>query len=166
MDSVALVNVKESMSDQNLDSTTTSTHTMKEDPLKIEMEDPIKIEKEDLLKIEIETDPPLNEEPDVISELPSTSTLEDNNVNNYTRSPQEELLEFLKYNENNSPKRKRCDEEEPLNVTTGIFLRAMYPLNETMDKTITVGVFKSLNFKPAVLINQCGKSCMLLNVEM
>lgn len=83
-----------------------------------------------------------------------------------TRSTDEikhELSDFVKFNKDESTKRKRCKEDEDtFDLTINIFLRSMYPLNENMDKTVTVGIFKSLNFKPAVLLNQCGKSSLLL----
>lgn len=93
-----------------------------------------------------------------------------------TEGVKEEISEFLTFKD--PRKRMRSEEEEKpeeegeegerenTGVLLDVFLRAMYPLNDSMDKTITVGVFKSLNFKPAVLLNQCGKSCFLFTAEM
>lgn len=80
-----------------------------------------------------------------------------------------ELSGFLSFEGKDQRKRKRNEnenDEQNMNVMFDVFLRAMYPLNLNMDKTITVGVFKSLNFNPAVLINHCGKASLLLTIDM
>lgn len=80
-----------------------------------------------------------------------------------------ELSEFLSFDGKDQRKRKRCDQEndeQNMDVILDVFLRTMYPLNSNMDKTITVGVFKSLNFNPAVIINHCGKASLLLTIDM
>ncbi|WP_221935973.1 hypothetical protein, partial [Klebsiella pneumoniae] len=41
----------------------------------------------------------------------------------------------------------------------------MYPLGENMDKTLTVGVFKSMDFKPALLLNHCAKTSITLTIQ-
>lgn len=68
--------------------------------------------------------------------------------------------------ETNEKKRQREEDEEVHDYLTSVYLRVVYPLNENMDKSLTVGIFKSLNFKPAVLLNQCGKSTILLSMEL
>lgn len=95
---------------------------------------------------------------------------ETNKKNRKTQDIKEELSEYLDFNENDPRKRKRCDDEEncgeEVDVLLDVFLRSMYPLNDTIEKTITVGVFKSLNFKPAVLLSHCGKTSLVLLMEM
>lgn len=63
------------------------------------------------------------------------------------------------------PKRKREeneeDDEDAKDILTGIYLRTMYPLNKSIDKTVTVGSFQSLSFQPAVLLNHASKSSLL-----
>lgn len=76
----------------------------------------------------------------------------------------DKLSEMLTFKENESKKRKRCEEDK--NIFLDVFLRLMYPLNETIEKTVTAGIFKSLNYKPAVLLSQCGKPSLLFTVEM
>lgn len=66
----------------------------------------------------------------------------------------------------NERKRKREEDEDTTDILTGVFLRVVYPLSKNMDKTLTVGLFKSLNFKPAVLLNHCGKSSILFTSEL
>lgn len=105
--------------------------------------------------------------------LPTTSeniqlTKEDHPKND-TRTIEEikeELSEFTSFKEKDPRKRKRYEDEENLNILSGIFLRSMYPLNDAAEKTITVGIFKCLNFKPAVLLNQCGKASLIFTAEM
>lgn len=80
-----------------------------------------------------------------------------------------ELSELLSFEGKDQRKRKRCEnenQEQNMDVILDVFLRSMYPLNLNMDKTITVGVFKSLDFNPAVLINHCGKASLLLTIDM
>ncbi len=66
-------------------------------------------------------------------------------------------------------KRKRDeeeDDEDTKDILTGIYLRTMYPLSKAMDKTVTAGVFQSLNFQPAVLLNHCTKSSIMFSIEV
>lgn len=86
-----------------------------------------------------------------------------------TRTAEEikdELSELVTITEQDPRKRKRCKEEDSKDILLDVFLRCVYPLNDTMEKTITVGIFRSLNFKPAVLLSQCGKNSLLLTTEM
>lgn len=64
-------------------------------------------------------------------------------------------------------KRKRQGEqdEDNIDVLTGIYLRNMYPLNKAMDRTVSVGLFESLDFQPAVLLNHSTKSSILFPIE-
>jgi hypothetical protein len=80
-----------------------------------------------------------------------------------------DLSELLSFEGKDQRKRKRCEnenDEENMDVILNVFLRSMYPLNLNMDKTITVGVFKSLDFNPGVLINHSGKASLLLTIDM
>lgn len=66
-------------------------------------------------------------------------------------------------------KRKReedDDDEGTKDILTGVYLRTMYPLSKAIDKTVTVGLFQSLNFEPAVLLNHCTKSSLLLTIDV
>lgn len=49
------------------------------------------------------------------------------------------------------------EEETPIDVINEVFLRSSYPLNKTMEKNVTVGMFEVLNFLPGVMINHHGK---------
>lgn len=61
-----------------------------------------------------------------------------------------------------SVKRKRQeDNETPLYFLTQVFLKAVYPLSSHLTKSITVGIFKSLEYKPAVVITHNDKNLML-----
>lgn len=108
-----------------------------------------------------------------VSDTPSKATTADfkstdeyrEDTDKKTKEIKDELSEFLTFRDNDSRKRKRCEDEENMNSISDIFLRYMHPLNKIMDKTVTIGVFKSLNFKPAVLLNQCGKPSMLFTIE-
>lgn len=51
------------------------------------------------------------------------------------------------------PKRKLKEIEAPLYFSTEVFLQIIYPLSMCLSKNIAVGIFKSLDFMPAVLIN-------------
>lgn len=66
----------------------------------------------------------------------------------------------------NHRKRKREEHEETKDILTGVYVRVVYPLNKIMDKTVTVGVFRSQNFTPGVLINHCGKSSLLFTIDL
>lgn len=80
-----------------------------------------------------------------------------------------DLSELLVFKERDPRKRKRCEDEKDdlsMVILLGVFLRSVYPLTEDMTKTITVGVFKSLNFIPALLLNQCGKTSIIFTIEM
>lgn len=104
-----------------------------------------------------------------------TTSKEDSEKNKF----KVELLEFVnvipketKYNDESnlkSGKRKRGGEEEEdedtKDLLTGIYLRTMYPLAKAVDKTVTIGIFKSLNFQPAVLLNHCSKSSILFSID-
>jgi len=99
------------------------------------------------------------------------------NATKTTKEIKDELSGFITFKEKDPRrKRKRCevqenggdddDDDENVNIMVDIFLRSVYPLNVDMDKTITIGVFKSMNFNPAVLINHCGKASLLLTIDM
>lgn len=104
--------------------------------------------------------------------FPTTS-----NEDNVKNELQTELSEFVNMfpketgDESNLKhmKRKREydeDDEDNKDILTGIYLRSMYPLSKAIDKTVTVGVFQSLDFQPAVLLNHCTKASILFSVEV
>lgn len=51
------------------------------------------------------------------------------------------------------------DEVMP-NPISEIFLKIVYPLTVSMDKSIMIGVFKSLDFTPGILLTHNGKSVL------
>ena len=57
-------------------------------------------------------------------------------------------------------KRRKTAKEtnETTTLYTDIFLKIIYPLSGFLEKNITVGFFKSLDFMPGVLLNHQGKS--------
>lgn len=96
------------------------------------------------------------------------NTVQDGNIEkDTTEEIESELSEFLYFKGAEQKKRKRNEnDDQNTDVLLDVFLRLMYPLSLNMDKTITVGVFKSLDFNPAVLINHCGKTSLLLSIDM
>lgn len=53
------------------------------------------------------------------------------------------------------------DDGTPLtNVISEVFLRIIYPLTVSMDKSILVGIFKTLDFLPGILLNNSGKALL------
>jgi hypothetical protein len=93
-----------------------------------------------------------------------------------------ELDQFLKFDKNNEKhvnvkeenegeensttsrptKRKRYNEDYvSLEDVLSLFLRIIYPLSRDMKKFVVVGLEKTSNCKPVVMINQIGKSIML-----
>lgn len=117
----------------------------------------------------------------LIQDINNTKIIPANSLDTSTENPtkttkeiKDELSCFLTFKEKDPRrKRKRCeaqedddDDDENVNVMLDVFLRSMYPLNVAMDKTITIGVFKSMNFNPAVLINHSGKASLVLTIDM
>lgn len=81
-------------------------------------------------------------------------------------------IEFLQFKSNketdvkeekkSTSKRKRSNEEEiTLEDVFLVFLRIIYPLSRCMKKFIVVGLSKTMDCKPVVMINHSGKSIML-----
>jgi hypothetical protein len=62
-----------------------------------------------------------------------------------------------------SNKRKRRHEENgtPIHLLTEVFLRLIYPLSTYLSKSIAVGIFKSWEYKPAVVISHHDKQIVL-----
>lgn len=168
---------------KNLEITSTSIlrELLSEKPLDNNKEDEVK----DISSIEVASSVPEDTDENLIKDYvekvntstsvaPSMTVAEvtkndEDEVKNDTISTEEikmELSDFTTFKENDTRKRKGCKDEENVNLILDVFLRSMYPLNENMDKTITVGVFKSLNFKSAVLLNQSGKTSLMFTVEM
>lgn len=60
-------------------------------------------------------------------------------------------------------KRKRRDDENeaPLYLLTEVFLRVIYPLSSYLSKNIAVGISKSHDYKPVVIISHCDKQILL-----
>lgn len=81
-----------------------------------------------------------------------------------------EISDFLKFKkpktseENNTEqtkvtKRKRRLEEEDVqpNILTEVFLRIIYPISACMSKSVSIGLVKSLDYSPTVLLNHGTK---------
>lgn len=106
----------------------------------------------------------------------NTNTIPDENIEEPTEKAiktteenKDELSGFLSFEEKDPRKRKRCEDEndeQNVDVILDVFVRSMYPLNSNMDKSVTVGVFKSLDFNPAVLINHSGKASLLFTIDV
>lgn len=135
----------------------------------------LKQEENNTTSIEVTPMAPTQNKDATIQETSSTKSAENDQLtiedsqNKDTRSTEqikEELSKLVTFTEQDPRKRKRCQEEDNKDILSDVFLRSMYPLNDTIEKTITVGIFKSMNFKPAVLLSQCGKISLLLTLEM
>jgi hypothetical protein len=154
------------------DSTSVSTALNQDSPENVNSSDDTGKDTETTFSA-VDKDPiPLNSNIDSTNTSPANSLEKSTeNVTKTTEEVKHELSGFLTFKGKVQKKRKMCeteedDEDESMNVIFDVFLRLMYPLNFDMDKTITVGVFKSMNFSPAVLINHCGKSSLVLTVDM
>jgi hypothetical protein len=80
-----------------------------------------------------------------------------------------EISEFLKFGKEVntakqtkvSPKRKRKDEENiSPDVLTEVFLRIFYPISSCLGKSISVGLMKSLDYSPTVILNHGPKTVL------
>lgn len=55
-------------------------------------------------------------------------------------------------------RRKKCDEEkQPMTISTEVFLQIFYPLTKYMGKYVTVGLVKSMEYSPNVILNHGAK---------
>lgn len=76
-------------------------------------------------------------------------------------SSNKDVLEGGLQKQNGCKRRKIVkDTVTTVQLYTEIFLKIVYPLAGFMEKNILVGVFKSLDFMPGVLLNHTGKSIL------
>lgn len=61
----------------------------------------------------------------------------------------------------NKRKRRHDENETPIYLLTEVFLRVIYPLSSYVSKNIAVGIFKSWEYKPAVVISHCDKQIVM-----
>lgn len=90
----------------------------------------------------------------------SKNVIQNNNEENLQNTDKQKFTP----KQSKSTKRKRIEvygeEEEDDIVTnpiTDVFLKIIYPLSVSLEKNIIVGVFKSLDFTPGILLNHNGK---------
>lgn len=97
--------------------------------------------------------------------------------NDDSKEIQTELSEYISISQKESKdesnmkqtKRKKEEDEEDedtVDVLTGIYLRTMYPLNRALDKTVTIGLFRSLDFQPAVLLSHSTRTSIMFSIDV
>ena len=86
--------------------------------------------------------------------MESTAKVEDSTTPEHTATPDPSK---------STNKRKRKPEQVtvPLHTITEVFLRIIYPLNVGMEKSVVVGVVKSLDYQVGVSLHCMGKSILL-----
>lgn len=60
----------------------------------------------------------------------------------------------------NIKKKRKIEEEQSITLLGDVFLRVMYPLSLCMSKCLTVGLVKSLNYLPTVILHHGSKKVL------
>jgi hypothetical protein len=92
----------------------------------------------------------------------TTQLLEENNVANFEQNVINEIDEFLKFGKQNKKvkhlkKKRKLEENIPPNILTEVFLRIWYPISSCMSKSVSIGLVKTLDYSPTVILNHNTK---------
>lgn len=74
-----------------------------------------------------------------------------------------EISEFLKFGktdikkENKTRRKRKAEENIPPNILSEVFLRIFYPISSCLGKSISIGLVKSLDYSPTVIISHGTK---------
>ena len=107
--------------------------------------------------------------PSVVQGVSETAHLLENNETDFEANVVKEIDDFLKFGKQNKKlennktaiKRKRKQEENiPPNILTEVFLRIFYPISYCMSKSVSIGLVKSLDYSPTVILNHGTKTIL------
>lgn len=103
--------------------------------------------------------------PPVLQNDSDATPLLENNDTNFEDIVAKEIDEFLKFgkqnkkenNKTNMKKKRKHEENIPPNILTEVFLRIFYPISSCMSKSVSIGLVKSLDYSPTVILNHGTK---------
>jgi hypothetical protein len=103
--------------------------------------------------------------PPVVQDVSETAHLLENNDTNFEENVVKGIDEFLKFEKQNKKennktflkKKRKLEENIPPNILTEVFLRIFYPISSCMSKSVSIGLVKSLEYSPTVILNHGTK---------
>jgi hypothetical protein len=103
--------------------------------------------------------------PPVVQDVSETAHLLENNDTNFEENVIKGIDEFLKFEKQNKKennktflkKKRKLEENIPPNILTEVFLRIFYPISSCMSKSVSIGLVKSLEYSPTVILNHGTK---------